>query len=175
MVKTMKFVLAFLLFVALSVNGGLADEPLSPAAIKDKELTPEMAKTLPHRDCSTPQKALLGFLRSNVEGNLKDYLFYLTPQARKNIAGVEDENGISDDRARDFADAFKKAGFRKFKLESFQAFPDASPTQIVAVVTSSRGKMVGREEYNISVVQTNGQWKFTAVNVSVIDRKLYDK
>lgn len=102
---------------------------------------------------------------------MRDYLFYLTPQARKAIAGVEDENAVSDNEARDFEVAFKKAGFLTFKLERFYAFPETNPTQIVAVVSSSRGNMTGKEQYNIGVVQTNGQWKFSTVSVSVIDRK----
>lgn len=175
MVKTVKLVSVFFLAVVLCVNGGRADEPTTTDAVKGKDLTTEVAKTLPHRDCSTLQKAFLGFLRSNAEGNLRDYLFYLTPQARKAVAGVDDESAISDDKARAFETAFKGAGFRKFILESFQAFPDASPTQIVAVVSSSRGKMVGREKYDIGVIQTNGLWKFTTVNVSTIERKATEK
>lgn len=169
--KTVRLVSAFLLAVVLCVNGGRADEPTTTDAVKGKDLTTEVAKTLPHRDCSTLQRAFLGFLRSNAEGNLRDYLFYLTPPARKAVAGVEDESAISDDKARDFETAFKGAGFRKFKLESFQAFPDAPPTQIVAVVTSSRGKMEMRDKYDIGVIKTNGMWKFTTVNASTIERK----
>lgn len=175
MVKTMKFVSVLLVAVVLSVRTGVADEPPTPDSVKGKDITPELTKTLPHRDCSTPQKAFLGFLRSNAQGNLKDYLFYLTPQAKKSIAGVEDETAISDDKARAFEEAFKKAGFRKFRLESFQTIPDASPTQIVAVVTSSRGKMEMRDRYDIGVVQTNGLWKFTTVSISPVERKPTDE
>lgn len=175
MVKTVKLISIFLLTIMLSAKSGLAEEPAALDAVKGKDITSEVTKTLPHRDCSTLQKAFLGFLRSNAEGNLRDYLFYLTPQARKAIAGVEDENAISDDKARDFEEAFKKAGFRKFRLESFQVFPDTSPTQIVAVVTSSRGKMEMWDKYDIGVVQTNGLWRFATVDISPIDRKPTDK
>lgn len=177
MVKTVKQISTFLLAVVLLSNSGLASAPDSLHPIIGKNLISDVVKTLPHRDCSTPQNAFLGFLRSNAEGNLRDYLFYLTPQTRKEIAGVEDENAISDEKARDFEKAFKHAGFREFRLESFQVLSDlsSSPTQIVAVVSSSRGKMTGKEQYSISLVKTNGLWKFTTVDISPIDRKPTDK
>jgi hypothetical protein len=175
MVKAMKLVVAYFLSTALCVNGGLADEPLSPAAIKDRELTPELTKALPHRDCSTPSSAFLGFLRSSVEASIRDYMFYLTPDARRAKTGVEQENAISDAKVHSFAEAYRKAGFQKIRLEEFQTFPVVAPTQIVAVVASIRGKMAVREKYNIGVIQTNGQWKFSSVDVSVIDRNPADK
>lgn len=175
MVNTVRLSSVFLLLVALAVDGGPTDESPSLASLRGKEITPSVAGSLPRRDCSSPQKAFLGFLKSSVEGNLRDYVFYMTPEARKAIAGVEEEDAISDARAQDFTEAFGKARFQKIKLESFQAVPDVSPTQIVAVVASSRGKMEMRDRYEISVVQTNGQWKFSAVNVSVIDRRPTNK
>lgn len=175
MVNTMKFVSMLLIAIVLSGSEGAADEHQTLDSVKGKEITPELTETLPNRDCSTPQKAFLGFLRSNAQGNLKDYLFYLTPRAKKDIAGVEDEDTISDDKARDFEKAFKKAGFRKFRLESFQAIPDISPTQIVAVVTSLRGKMEMRDRYEIAVIQTNGLWKFSSVSISPVERKQTDE
>lgn len=171
MVKKMKCMSNVLIVVIVTMSGVMAGEPSVMDLVKDKYITPELMMTLPYRNCSTPQNAFLGFLRSNAEGNLRDYLFYLTPQARKAIAGVEDENAISDDRARGFEEAFKKAGFRNFKLESFHIFPDTSPTQIVAVISSSRGRIAGKEQYDIGVVQTNGLWKFVSVGISPIERK----
>ncbi|MCZ7591289.1 MAG: hypothetical protein M5U15_03660 [Kiritimatiellae bacterium] len=159
-----------LLAFALSVHGGPPEESPSLAALQGQELSRAVANTLPHRDCSTPQKTFLGFLKSNVEANLRDYLFYLTPEARKAIAGVEREDAIPESRGRDFNAAHERAGFHSIKLEDFQAFPNQSPTQIVAVVVSSRGKMTVREKYDIRVVETNGQWKFSAVDVSIVDR-----
>jgi hypothetical protein len=174
MVNALRFSVVLAIAIVSPVGWVSAGEPATADSIIDKDITPELTKTLPHRDCSTPQKAFLGFLRSNAQGNLKDYLFYLTPQAKKAIAEVEDETEISDEKSRDFEEAFRKAGFGKFKLESFQAIPETSPTQIVAVVSSSRGKMTRNEKYDITVVQTNGLWKFTAVVVIPVERKRAD-
>jgi hypothetical protein len=175
MVKTMKPISAFLLLVALSLNGALADESPSPASLKGKEITPEVIRTLPRRDCSTPQKAFLGLLRSDLEGNIRDHLFYLTPDAKKATAGVTDESEVPEEKARAIAEALKKDDFQGVRLESYQASPDVYPTQIVAVVASSRGKTDMREKYNIRVVQTNGLWKFSSVCVDMIDHNPSDR
>ena len=165
----MQFVSVLVVAVVMSVRTGSAGESPTSDSIVGKNIMSELAQILPHRDCSTPENAFLGFLRSMAEFNIRDYLFYLTPQAKKSIAGVEHEKTISDDKARDFEVAIKKAGFREFILESFQTIPDMSPTQIVAVVTSSRGGMIGSEKYCIGLVHTNGLWKFTYVNISVVE------
>ena len=63
-------------------------------------------------------------------------------------------------------------------LDDYKSCPidlSSSSTQIVAVVSSSRGKMTGKEQYSISVVTTNGLWKFATVDISPIDRKPTDK
>ncbi|NLL82773.1 MAG: hypothetical protein GX230_00855 [Lentisphaerae bacterium] len=174
MVKIMQIDSVLLIAIVMAVGGMSAGEPVTADSIKGKDIMPKLSMTLPYRDCSTPEKAFLGFLRSNAQGNLKDYLFYHTPQAKKAIAGVEDENEISDEKTRDCEEAFKKAEFGKFRLESFQTVPYTSPTQIVAVVTSSRGKLEMRDRFDIAIVQTNGLWKFEAVIISPIERKRAD-
>ncbi len=169
MVRTMKFVSVLLVAVVLSVRTGSADEPPTPDSIIGKAITPELAKNLPHRDCSTPQNAFLGFLRSSVEFDLRDFLFYLTPQAKKLFYNVNNEDEISYEMARTFKEGLDKDGFKEFRLMSFQSIPPSIPTQIIAVVNSPRGKMTGGERLNIGLVQTNGLWKFTYVNISVVE------
>ena len=175
MVNTATTIAVFIFVIALTINVVLAGESPSPVSLKDKDISPEIIKTLPHRDCSTPETAFLGFLRSSVEGNLSDYVFYLTPAAMKTKVGVERDSEISDARVRSFAEGMRKSAFEQLRLESFQVTSEMAPTQILAIVSSVRGKIRGRERLDIALIQTNGQWKFSAVNVSVVNSEPADK
>ena len=171
MVKITKHILAFLIIAVSVAMGESADNAPSPESLLGTELTPVMIQALPHRDCSTPQNVFLGFLRSSLEGNIRDHLFYLTSDAKMATAGVADENEISDEKAKSVAETLKQDNYFGVRLEEFQAIPDMSPTQIVAVVKSSRGTMTVRERYVIGIVQASGQWKIATFNIDMIDRR----
>jgi len=154
--------MSLLLFTVVFYDG-FADEFSSPLSLLDKELTPAMAERLPRRDCSTPQRAFLGFLRGLVEGNIRDQLFCLTDDAKKDFANVTNETDISEEKARGLAEEIKKRG-SKIKLESFHATPDTLPTRIVAVISETHGKRTMREKLEFTIIKTNGQYKISTIN-----------
>jgi hypothetical protein len=162
----------FMIVVVLSAKYGIADEEEKAGinSLLNKTISQDEAKKLPSKDCTTLEKAFLGYLKSQMEGKVKDFSFYLTPQAMQDFVGINKEDEITESEAHRIEDATTKKKW-KLKLESFKLIPnESSPKQIEAVFSSKSETSKGekREKALIDVIQINGQWKFTKISYEAL-------
>lgn len=173
MVTTKILWVVFVCMIAVCWHQAVSDETLDLAkAILNREITPEISATLPYRDCSTPQRTFLGWLRSTMEVDMRAYVFYLTPRARKEEIGDEREDALTEKRCQEVSEGIRQAGFSQFKIESFECSTNGSPVKIKSITSAVRGKLLGKESIECTIVEANGQWKIDSIIIKDLEKKL---
>lgn len=154
--KYMRYIIG--LFFALNVSLCFAEVTLD--AILEQELTAtgELANALPHRDTSTPEKMLLGYLRATAKTSMRDLLYFFTPEFLMTELNMQNLDEITNEAEQELADSFQDY---KLTLKSYQITTNDNFVDITVVMHFSTTTVAGRTERQIlRAKQLDGEWKF---------------
>lgn len=134
-------------------------------SILDQELVgTELAETLPYRNTSTPEKAILGYLRATAGTSLRDDVFWLTPDEREIQHGIRGVEEISDTQENEFSQAANECGWYSFRLKSYQIVTNGDAVFIDAVTSFiTKTATNALERHLLRATQIDGEWKFDQV------------
>lgn len=121
----------------------------------------EVLSRMPSLDNSTPEHAVLGFIKGALTGNYRAHLFPLLDELRLESAGVADLAMLQPAQTDEFFREVNSMGFTNHVLLACNVTTSNTTKHVVTRMRSVKGMMQKDSAVRYTLVSTNGEWRIS--------------
>ena len=156
MVKSILFGIFVLIFTPRVSQGDILTNALDIVGL---HLGTNVLYHIESRDCSSPDRVVLGNIKAMVLGNVRDQFFYFSDALRESIVGGIDETCISEEMESSFREVANGGRFTEFVVSSItHSNTNSLSCWDVSVQVRQMGFLT-TNTFSLVLVQTNLQWR----------------